>query len=322
MEKKVYAVYLKNEQELVKSSSGGAMTALSDAIFEKGGIIIACRYDSKTNSVVFDKAYNKEQRDMMRGSKYISANMKNMIPLLKDEILHNRTTPILFIGTPCQVAAVRLWLNKNNYEDSRIILCDLICHGVPESKLWDEYTKLIKENYQSDIVSITFKNKKNGWIRPSAYAYLKNGVEISLKDYYMIYASNNFMRKNCYSCKYANIERQGDITIGDFWGIEKVNPKFLNSKGTSLVIVNTQKGAQLFEYAKISLEIYESDIESCLQPNLMYPTLKTVSYNDMHTYYNKYGLKMLIEKFIHYGPGNVIIRKIRRKFMRFKYKEK
>lgn len=317
----VYACYLMNKDELNKSSSGGAFTAISNAIFTLGGTVIACKYNYDKHILEFDKAIEENSRNQMRGSKYIQADPTKLYELLFAELSIGNETPILLIGTPCQIAGVKLWIKLKKIKTIRkIIYCDLMCHGVSSPVIWKKYISSLEGKAASNLLDITFKDKEKGWIRPTAKASFENGKSILAEDYAMLYRSDNFMRESCYHCKFANLDRETDITIGDFWSIKRVDPEFANMQGTSCVLIHTEVGGLLFNEAKNHLIYKEKEIEECIQPNLEYATRKSPQYDDIHKDYREKGLQYIIERYVHYGPGNEFVRKLRKKYFNLKYR--
>lgn len=322
MNTKVYACYLNDVEELNKSSSGGAFTALTNVIFKLQGTVIACKYDYATHTVKFSCAKNIKERNEMRGSKYIQADSGDLYTLLYKELQEEKESPIMIVGTPCQIAGVKsLMFYKKISSTRKIIYCDLICHGVSSPGMWRDYINSQEKLNNKKVKFITFKDKSRGWIRPTAKAILTDGKEIFIEDYAMLYRSNDFMRKSCYECKYCTLNRNTDITIGDFWGIQDVDSEFANMRGTSLIMVHTELGKKIFQKVSDELVVRKSKITDCIQPNMKEPTKKTKKYNKIQKDYMKYGVNYIIEKYVHFGPGNKLIRRIRRKYFRIRYGE-
>ena len=316
----VYACYLNNDKELMNSSSGGAFTALSNAIFDSDGLVIAVEYDSADHKLIFNKAVDFEQRNKMRGSKYIQADALGLYRLLANELEQKSDKQILVVGTPCQVAGAKKWV-ENKYANlmSRIIFCDLICHGVSSPVMWKKYIECEEKKINGRIDNVTFKNKEKGWIRPTAKAFLSSGKELPIEDYAMLYRSNDFMRESCYKCIFSDINRCSDITIGDFWNIDKLDEDFVNNNGISLVLIHNEKAKVLFEKINDKMNYCESTISDCMQLNLQRPTSRSKRFKKIHKDYDKKGLEYVIDKYVHYGPGNDLIRRIRRKIYRLRY---
>lgn len=320
METKVFACFLKNEEELMKSSSGGLFTALSNSVFENGGVVIACKYECDKHIPEFYKASNKAERDSMRGSKYVKADITNLYSVL-EQAINEDEKPIMIVGTPCQIVGTKKWCETNGISDESIIFVDLICHGVTGDKSWKEYINLTEKKYSERIVDITFKDKEKGWLRPTAKAKLESGKEILIEDYAMLYRSNSIMREVCYKCDFASVERHSDITIGDYWNYNALKEEFVNMNGMSVAIINTDKGIRLFDESKEYLNYCETSIDDCIQPNLIGPTKKGRQYKRLQKDYSKKGLEYIIDKYVYYGPGGKITRKIRRGIFRRIYKQ-
>lgn len=323
MSSKVYACYLKDEQELMRSSSGGAYTALTNAVFRNGGTVIACAYDYEDHTLKFDLAKTAEARNRMRGSKYIQADSDNLYLLLERALSEGSDTDLLVVGTPCQIAGAKSWLKiKNRKIDRNIIFCDLMCHGVSSPVMWREYITNLEEEHYSKTTFVTFKDKEKGWLRPTAKVAFENGEIALAEDYAILYRSDDFMRDSCYNCKFSRIERVSDLTIGDFWKIGEVDREFANLRGTSMVLTHTESGQRLFDTACAEMYVKERTMDECLQPNMQYPTPIRKRYSDIHRDYSRKGLHFVIKKYVHYGEGNALAMRIRRKWHRMKYEGK
>ena len=323
MNMRVYACYLRESTELNASSSGGAYTALSNAIFNLGGTVIACNYDYREHVLGFEKATDSDKRDRMRGSKYIQADPKKLYISLEEELKLKKSGPVLVVGTPCQIAGAKAWMNlKHPHIKRQVIFCDLICHGVSSPVMWQNYIREVEEINESKVEYLTFKDKEKGWIQPTAKVRLSDGKNVLIEDYAKLYRSDDFMRESCYHCEFTKVHRGTDITIGDFWSIERVAPEFANKQGTSVVLVHTEAGIELFETASRDMVIRESTLEECMQPNMQFPTKKTNRFDDIRKDYSMYGLRYIIERYVNFGPGGKMVRRIRRKIFRIKYGDK
>ncbi len=230
-----------NDEIRTISTSGGIFTLLAEFILEKGGYVFGAAYDENWNlSHIF--VDNKEDLNKLRGSKYFQSNMNNCFSKVKE--LLNKNSQVLFSGTPCQIAGLKLFLKKD-YEN--LICVDILCHGVPSYKV---VNKFLTEKYDiSKIKNIAFRDKtQTGWSGATMAVSLtfSDGKVINDKDFYTGFLNNLFLRKCCGTCDFARPQRQGDITIGDFWGIEKIVSYFNDQKGISIILVNNSKGHALF----------------------------------------------------------------------------
>lgn len=262
----VYAVKHKDSTVRAASRSGGIFTAISDKILSEGGNVFGCIL-SDDFLAYHVKATSREQRDKMRGSKYIQSNMGDVFRDVKVELDSNRL--VLFTGTSCQVDGLKSFLGK----DYANLLCvDIVCHGVPSPKVWLEYLKWQEKKNQKKIVSVNFRNKIDfGWAAHKETLFTKDGEKIDSEVWKNIFLSCNAHRPVCYNCQYKSIYHPSDITIGDYWGINKACPGFNDNKGVSLVLLNTEKGKGYFEDVSVSLEYSMTDINNSLQPALQKP---------------------------------------------------
>lgn len=296
---KVYALRLKDKKELNNSSSGGAFTAISDVFLTSGNAVVSTIYNYDTNQNEFVLYTSKEERDKACGSKYMQAYPLNSYQEAEQWIKENNKE-LLFVGTGCQADGFRNYAGMKGFRD-RTTIVDIICHGTPSPKIWKEYI-------DGKIDYLTFKDKRNGWKTPYAYV-LKNGEEKVIADYDMLFYSDCALRPSCYECPYATTERKVDITIGDFWGIDKLMPDFYSPEGNSLVLVHTEEGQKLFEKIKDKVDWRESNIHDCLQPNLIEPSKKPINRSDFWDEYQKGGVKRLLKKYV---KGNLFQRCIRK----------
>ena len=284
---KIYALRIKDQHELLKSSSGGAFTAFSDYFLENGNAIVSAVYNYEDNQTEFMLYTTKKERDKARGSKYMQAYPMNSFQDAENWIkAHDKK--VLFVGTGCQAEGFRRYAEIKKFS-KKIIIVDIICHGTPSPKLWKDYIN-------KKIEYLTFKDKRNGWMRPFAYI-LCNGKEVPIKDYVSIFNKNLALRPSCYNCPYTTLHRKTDITIGDFWGIDKVLPKFYSQEGNSLVLIHTEQGNELFELIRDKIDWKESNERDCLQPNLISPTEKPREREVFWDDYRRKGISYVLKKY-------------------------
>ena len=286
---------------VASSRSGGVFTALSDIVLQDHGVIYGCVLED-INKATHQRATTKEERDLFRGSKYIQSDMKDCYKQIKEDLRNDRT--VLFSGTACQVAGLYGFLQSESTE--KLYTIDIICHGVPSQKIWNEYLKWVEKKEKKKITSVNFRDKKYGW-----KAHLET-IEMGNKEYTssiyrVLFLKNAFLRPACYECPFSNIHRESDITIGDAWGIEKTHSKLNDNKGCSIVLVNTKKGDALFEKCKSDLDIEMADLENYLQPNLCEPSSKPQNRQQYWDTLENKGFDALACKYGKSGP----IRRIR-----------
>ena len=254
---KVLAAYNSDESIRAKSSSGGIFTIIADEVLKRNGVVFGVKFDKDWN-VVFDYTESSEGLDAFRGSKYVQALVGNVYSKAQEFLKEGKI--VLFTGTPCQVAGLRKYLNKDY---NNLLLVDLICAGVPSPKVWKKYlfeeiNNLSKKHYRippKDIViqKISFRNKRDGW---KNYAFSLNLAYkdesqklITLPEYVnreSSYLQALFryldLRPICYECPFKSCKSHSDITIADYWGIDTLHPDMYVIRGTSMVYIHTEKG--------------------------------------------------------------------------------
>ena len=313
----IYAAKAKDKSVLYNSSSGGMFTVLSDLFLENGDAIVSCVYSDENDAVEFSFIDSKSKRDEARGSKYIQAEIGNSFARIVDWLIEHPEKNMLVVGTGCQIAGIDLVLKEKKLRD-RVLLVDLICHGAASSRLWKDYIYKIKSKMGDNLTYITFKNKKNGWENPSAFVKIQD-KEVSIKPYVDWFYMGWILRESCYNCPYTKIDRNSDITIGDFWGIQNSIPEFYDTQGVSLVITHNSEGERIFSKLKSVIDFCESDRESCLQPRLLFPEKRPKDRDLFWKDMNQKGLEYCEVKYYEYHKKTlkeklkIIIKKLLRK---------
>lgn len=243
-----------------KSSSGGVASAFIQGFIDKGGIVCSCVFsDGKFG---FEFAESLEETHKFSGSKYVKSNPVGIYKRIKQKL--NDGIKVLFIGLPCQVAAVKLFVGENLSEN--LYTVDLICHGSPSPKFFEKFT----EEYGYSVTSL-----ENVSFRKKDYYHVFRGTvgfePDKVQDAYTFAFLNCLDHtENCYSCKYARQERIGDLTIGDSWG--SALPESEQKQGISLMLCQSEKGKYLLENSPIQL--LDVDLETAIENNkqLMHPS--------------------------------------------------
>lgn len=296
---KVYAAKHRDDNVRMNSSSGGMFTAISDYILSNNGIIYGAAFDEQFR-VCHQKAENAEERDKFRGSKYVQSDLNRVFTNIKDELKKGRM--VLFTGTPCQNAGLSAYLKKSY---NNLYLCDIVCHGVPSPVIFEDYKRVLQENYQSKIQSFTFRFKPSGWRSQAIgikFVNQKEYVSSAENDtFYRLFLSNTILRASCYNCSFSNLTRPSDITIGDFWGIENSMPEFEDDLGVSLVLINSPKGLDLFQKVSSKLYYRESNTVECLQRNLYAPSEPSPQREQFWRDYWERGFEYALKKYVQYG---------------------
>lgn len=248
------------------STSGGAFSALADVMYAQGGYVSGAVYNEDF-SVSNYISNNPEDLIRLRSSKYLQSKAEGLYKQIRD-LLRNGEK-VLACGTPCQMAALRSFLRKD-YEN--LIIVDFICRGVNSPKVYRKYLDSLEKQYGGKVIYVKAKNKELGWRNLTRKVVFDNG-----KAYYGVlmdddfrrgYHTNVFCRPSCYHCQYKGFPRTADITIADYWGIERVDKNLDNNIGTSMILLNSKKGIEYFEMVKDKLEWEETNFDSILPGNI------------------------------------------------------
>ncbi|MGC3978508.1 MAG: Coenzyme F420 hydrogenase/dehydrogenase, beta subunit C-terminal domain [Paludibacteraceae bacterium] len=253
-----YACWSNDKNIRRKSSSGGFFSEAANVILKQGGVVVGAGFDKNfvLKHSMIDQA---EDLESLRGSKYVQSQMNDIFYNIKHHLKENRT--VLFTGTPCQVAGLYSYLGKR---EEHLYTLDLICHGVPSGAVFDKYKKWLEEKHQAKLTDYQFRDKRRSWMWYNIKARFSSGdtyIGGWFNDPFLrIFLRDNVLRECCYSCKYANMNRIGDITIADYWGFKTKNNKDKNTdEGISLALINNLKGEALFERCKTSLTFFRRE---------------------------------------------------------------
>lgn len=268
---KVWAWRNKNDIDIMRSASGGAADSAAKTILQTGGVVYGAAYDE--NLVVSHIEITTDSgREKIQSSKYVQSDLKDNYSKARRQLSEGQT--VLFTGTPCQIAGLYAFLGG---DQENLYTVDLICHGVPSPKFFKKYLEYQSKQTEGKVIYFNFRSKdKRGWgtqylLKTKAKTKTK---PLSLDRYGKHFMEGDCYRESCYQCAYANTNRVGDLTVGDFWGIEKSHPDFNSPKGVSSVFVNTEKGQKLFEMMKPLAEVEEATLEEGMvkQHNLVKPS--------------------------------------------------
>lgn len=261
-----YAAEHKNLEVVFDSTSGGLFSALADRMYRDNGYVGGAIFNEDF-SVREYISNDKTDLPKLRSSKYLQSNAEGFYKKIKGLLVKGEK--VLVCGTPCQMAALRAYLRKD-YEN--LIIVDFICRGVNSPKIWRKYLDSFEERYGSKVVYAKAKSKEYGWRNLTQKVVLENG-----KAYYETRDTSNFTqgylrtnaycRPSCYDCKFKGFPRIADITIADFWGVENVDLSMEKNLGTSLVMVNSKKGAEYFEKVKPRINFVKVPFDSIMEGN-------------------------------------------------------
>lgn len=258
-----WAARFKEDNILYRSASGGAFVGLALHVLNQGGIVFGVCWDDTYNAY-HRKAENEKELWPLLSSKYVQSDTGHTFSEVKKVLLTGRK--VLYSGTGCQIAGLKSFLNR---EYDNLITVDLICHGVPSPLLFKKYIELLTNKHKAKIEEYDFRDKSGGWGLGYKYKYkckCKYGIS-SIDPYYKYFLEGNVYRMCCYACKYAQVERCGDITIGDYWGIEQFHPQFFNTKGVSLVLINSKRGEKLWQEVSSNFYLLQSELKYAMKKN-------------------------------------------------------
>ena len=242
-----WAMRSKDEKVVRESSSGGIFTYLANQVLEQGGVVFGARFDDNWN-VVHDYVENKSDLYRLQTSKYVQSDTNHI--MLKVENFLKEKRLVMFAGTPCQIAALKLFLRK---EYDNLYLVEIVCHGVPSPKVWHLYLKEITNNFTGKITDINFRDKSTGWAKYSVKVVVDNKIFKSIYDthpYMKAFLTEFIIRPSCYNCHFKSHRSFADITIGDYWGIDRLPNISNDDKGYNIVIIRTPKGLGLIKDKK------------------------------------------------------------------------
>lgn len=268
---KVYAAKYKDRGSTFKSTSGGLFIPIAKSVLSMGGVVFGCAYDENLVAKHI-KVETEDELYRLQSSKYVQSDTREIYKQVKTELQNGKE--VLFSGTGCQAAGLRSFLGKDY---GNLLITDIVCHGVPSPKLFKNYIDYMGKKLGGTLTSYNFRSKeKRGW---DLYYKAENGQKSKsdygfFDPYYSAFLYCKTYRESCYECKFANKNRVSDITLADYWGIQKFHPEFFDENGVSLVLVNTEKGKKYLEKIKDKLEIIESDYNkaSVMNANLVHPS--------------------------------------------------
>lgn len=264
------AVRDKDNEELKVSASGGAFAAAARVILSQGGAVVGAAYNDDL-TVSHHIVDNLNDLPQLQSSKYVQSNTAGTFKEVKKMLRDGRT--VLYSGTPCQIAGLKGFLRKD-YD--HLYTMDVICHGVPSPKLFAKYLEWLGGKMGGKIIYYDFRDKSTGWgldYMTKTKTKTKT-MSCSLDPYYHHFLEGDTYRECCYRCQYCRKERVSDITIGDYWGIEKEHPSFYSTKGVSCLLINTDKGQNLWDLISNEFIFIDSTFEkvATANHNLKHPT--------------------------------------------------
>jgi len=261
---KAYAAFAKDEQLRKQSSSGGVFSLLAGEILHRNGVVFGAAFDDgfQVHHIAVSAEADLEK---LRGSKYTQSRIGNAYIEAQSFLKAGRS--VLFTGTACQIAGLHAFLGKDYVN---LYTADVLCHGVPSPKLWERYLQDQEGGNNAKVRRVNFRDKTGGWKHYSVQLQFENGrayqVRFQEDGYMRLFLGNICLRPACHECKFKSLTRPSDITIGDCWDVEKSLPDMDDDRGTSVVLVRTERGKELLSCCEPAMRMQEAAVDALLPP--------------------------------------------------------
>lgn len=293
----VYGLRNADEEKLVSSQSGGAFISIAKPFLGKNGVVYGVIYGENYH-IKHIRATTLAEVEQMHGSKYVQSDINGIIKQIECDI--DSGLSVLFVGTPCQVAGVKSYF-RHKRKSRHLFTIDILCHGVGAPHVWRDNLEYVRKKLGGELTYVNMREPSMGW-HDAKEKYCSDSKTHIQHTYLDLYFGHYIHRDSCFNCPFTNTIRVGDISIGDFWGWEKHYKEFNDEKGVSVVLINSEKGKELFESIEPSEVILrESSIEKAMQNVLDHPVKPNRNLTQfLHDYRSK-GYKCVIYK---YGDRN------------------
>lgn len=294
----VYAAINYDKMVRSESSSGGTFYQICKKTIEDGGVVFGCAFDESMTAVHIKVNWIENIR-RLQGSKYVQSYLGDTYKEVKKELTTGKS--VVFSGTPCQVAGLKNYLGKD-YDN--LFLVDVLCHGVPSPKVLKAYQETIEAKYGSKITYMNVRDKKKSWHRLHTEIHFADGQQFytfcGYDTYMSMFLTNISQRPSCFECKFTTKRRQGDITLGDFWGVGIHISEMDDDKGTSMVAVNTEKGTRMWNDIRKAFKVVKSDFATAESGNkvLSIPPKKNPKREGFYKTFVEEGYTAAAEKWI------------------------
>lgn len=300
-----------------QSASGGAFASLATSVLADGGIVFGASMETVDGKLTPMHIGVERQEDLIKlmGSKYVQSAIGTVYREVQNYLKNGKL--VLFSGTPCQVAGLKGFL-RCGYDN--LLTVDIICHGVPNSKFFQDYIALLEAKHRKKIVDFKFRDKNRGWGLTGNITYIVNKqmktepIFHMESSYYELFLDSAIYRESCYKCKYACNNRPADITIGDYWGIQKNHADLLRkekldeSRGISCLIVNSRKGGEFLKRYHSGLRLWDSEFNNVSEQNqqLQHPSIKSAYWADIFAIYRNGGYPAVERWFVANYPVSAL----------------
>ena len=232
------------ESKAISSSSGGVFPLLAREVIENKGVVCGAAFDSSC-IVEHREAETIEELSAFNGAKYVQSELYSIFDDVRAELDNGQK--VLFSGTPCQIAGLKAFLRKDY---AGLYLVDIACHGVPSPGLWEKYKAVMETRHGFKLKSVDFRDKSDGWRHYNIrYVFQSKEVLVPRMDdpYMALFLQDMTLRPSCYECRFRKGNSGSDLTLADLWSVEGTCPQMNDDRGVSAVLINTDKGRELFE---------------------------------------------------------------------------
>lgn len=263
MKSKAFACYNKDINIRRDSSSGGIYYLLAEEVIRCGGVVYGACYEG--TEIKHRRITDTEGISASCGSKYVESDLRDSFMSVRRDLAEGRQ--VLFAGVPCQCAGVLAFVGKQQKD---LYCLDLICHGVPGKKAWRSYIAALHAK-GFDLKTVNMRDKSKGW---KGYGWKLKSVDGKEKlqshhvnSFMQGFLANIYLRPSCYACRFKGVERDTDITLGDYWGVWRIQPQMYDDMGTSLVLAHSEKGMELLRRISDRIVIAEALLEEAIAAN-------------------------------------------------------
>ena len=279
----VFAAWNPNDGIRRDSTSGGIFTLLAEHVLEQGGVVYGAALDGGMH-LRHIACFRREELWRLRGSKYVQSDLRGVFREIR-KWLEQR--PVLFSGTPCQVDGLYRYLGTR---PENLITCDLVCHGVPSPGVWEDTVRDLEERRHQPLRTVRFRNKVAGWKQSHLTAVYADGTvdsaPLSQTEYGRAFGRALFLRPSCHRCPYASMTRVGDLTLGDFWGLQPEELPEQQERGVSLLLVNTAHGSRVFDQLPLAKQPFPPERAVAGNPRLATPIHSSQERTDFFASYS------------------------------------
>ena len=304
-ESQVYAANGGGKDISPTSSSAGIGFALAKTFINTGGIVYGACFNDEFN-VIHQRIEDVNEVGRLNGSKYVQSDLGNVFAKVKEDL--NNEKCVLFFGTACQTAGLFSYISDVRLSE-RLYLCDVLCHGVPSPGVFKDYLNYMQEKCSSKIENIVFRSKEKGWISAVSGQKLtfKNGKVMRISLFSRLFFAHYILRPSCSNCVYTNRNKPSDMTIADFWKIKEFDPSMYTTNGVSLLLLNSEKGKNMFELIRKQFKTKQMELSCCNADQFVKPAVinprreeffRTYQEKGSKRTFNKYHNKFIIESII------------------------